>query len=296
MKKITFLFILAMISFVGKSQITLFEDSFEDYDDFIIEDIGDWTLIDGDGLQTYIIGEGADFENGGYVGSFIVFNPSAVATPLDSEDAWSARTGDKTINAFAAVPSQDGGATANDDRLITPRITLGSSGNTLSFWAKAPTDEFGPETFNLEISTTGTEAGDFFVILPNQSPAPEEWTEFVFNLDGFAGENIYVAIHYIGSDAYSLILDDFKVTTSTLSNTEFNTSNLDYFYNAGQLTIQSSFNLDNVSLYNVLGQEVLTQDLNSDKASVNVSSLSTGLYIAKVASGNQVNTFKFVKQ
>jgi hypothetical protein len=62
------------------------------------------------------------------------------------------------------------------------------------------------------------------------------------------------------------------------------------------LSIQANFNLDNVSLYNALGQEVLTQALNSDKASVNVSSLSTGLYIAKVASGDQVNTFKFVKQ
>jgi hypothetical protein len=62
------------------------------------------------------------------------------------------------------------------------------------------------------------------------------------------------------------------------------------------LSIQANFNLDNVSLYNALGQEVLTQDLNSNNASINVSSLSTGLYIAKVASGDQVNTFKFVKQ
>ena len=292
MKKITFLFLLAMISFVGKSQVTVFEDSFEDYDDFLIAGIGDWTLIDDDGLQTYSI-EGSTFTNQGYTGSFIVFNPSAVDAPLDGEDAWSARTGDKTINAFAGVP---GDVSANDDRLITPRITLGSSGNALSFWAKAPTDIYGLEIFDLEISTTGTDAGDFFLVLPNQSPESEEWTEFVFDLDAFAGEDIYIAIHYIASDVYSLILDDFKVTATTLSNTEFNTSNLDYFYNAGQLTIQSSFNLDNVSLYNALGQEVLTQDLGSDKASVNVSSLSTGLYIAKVASGDQVNTFKFVKQ
>jgi hypothetical protein len=295
MKKITFLFLLVMISFVSKSQVTVFEDSFEDYDDFIFADIGDWTLIDNDGLPTYSI-LGSNFTNQGYTASFIIFNPSEVEAPLDGEDAWSARTGDKTISAFAGVPSQDGGATANNDRLITPRITLGSSGNTVSFWAKEPTDEFGPEIFDLEISTTGTEAGDFFTYIPNQSPEAQEWTEFVFNLDGFAGEDIYIAIRHTASDVYSLILDDFKVTTSTLSNTEFNASNLDHFYKAGQLTIQSSFNLDNVSLYNALGQEVLTQDLNSDKASVNVSSLSTGLYIAKVASGDQVNTFKFVKQ
>jgi len=292
MKKITFLFIFAMISFVGKSQVTLFEDSFEDYDDFIIADIGDWTLIDGDGLPTYSI-SGSTFPNQGYTGSFIVFNPSAVDAPLDGDDAWSARTGDKTISAFAGVP---GDVSANDDRLITPQITLGSSGNTVSFWAKAPTDIYGPETFDLEISTTGTAATDFFAVLPNQSPQAEEWTEFVFDLDGFAGEDIYIAIHYTASDVYTLIIDDFKVTAATLSNTEFDASNLDHFYNAGQLTIQSSFNLDNVSLYNALGQEVLTKDLNSNNASVNVSSLSTGLYIAKVASGDQVNTFKFVKQ
>jgi hypothetical protein len=296
MKKITFLFILAMISFVGKSQInpdiTLFEDSFEDYQDFIFEDIGDWTFIDSDGLSTYSI-EGSTFPNQGYNGSFIIFNPSLVEAPLDESPAWSARTGDKTITAFAGVPVA---ATANDDRLISPQITLGSSGNNLSFWIKAPTDQYGLEFFNVEISTTGTAVGDFSPIASSLAPDPEVWSEVVVNLDEFALEDVYISIRYLASDAYALIIDDFKVTATTLSNTEFDASNLNHFYNAGQLTIQSSFNLDNVSLYNALGQEVLTQALNSDKASVNVSSLSTGLYIAKVASGDQVNTFKFVKQ
>ncbi|PKG42404.1 T9SS-dependent choice-of-anchor J family protein [Psychroflexus sp. MES1-P1E] len=281
-----------MISFVDKSQVTLFEDSFEDYDDFIISEIGDWTLIDGDGGNTYSI-EGSTFPNQGYIGSYIFFNPLQVDAPLDGDDAWSARTGDKIISAFAAVPTQ---VDANDDRLVSPQITLGSDGNTLSFWAKAPTDIYGPELFDLEISTTGTEAGDFFLVLPNQSPEAEEWTEFVFDLDGFAGENIYIAIRYKASDVYVLHIDDFSVTATTLSNESFEISDLTHFYRAGQLSIQSSFNLDNVSLFNTLGQEVLNKDLNPDNTSVNVSSLSTGLYIAKVASGDQVNTFKFVKQ
>jgi len=294
MKKITFLFILSLFAFIGHSQVTIFEDSFEDYDNFIISGIGEWTLDDGDGLPTYGF-QNNPFTNSGYTGSFIVFNPSATTTPLDTDPAWSARTGDKTINAFAGIPAQ-GGPSGNDDRLISPQITLGSSGNSLSFWAKAPTDEFGPETFNIEISTTGTDVSDFTAIESNLSPTAEEWEEFVVDLDNFAGEDVFISIHYVGSDAFSLIIDDFSVTATTLSNDSFEISELSHFYKAGQLNIQSSFDLDNVTLFNSLGQEVLTQNLDTNNAEINVSKLSTGLYIAKVSSGNQLKTFKFIKQ
>ena len=97
------------------------------------------------------------------------------------------------------------------------------------------------------------------------------------------GDNDYLAIDYV------------KVEAETLSNNQFKSIELSHFYKACQLTIQSSFDLDSLSLCNALGQEVLNKDLNSGNTSVNVSSLSTGLYLAKVASRDQMSAFKYLK-
>jgi hypothetical protein len=70
---------------------------------------------------------------------------------------------------------------------------------------------------------------------------------------------VYIVFrHFDCIDEDFLAIDYVKVEAETLSNNEFESIELSHFYKAGQLTIQSSFNLDNVSLYNALGQEVLT--------------------------------------
>ena len=63
--------------FALNAQTIIFEDDFESYDNFIIENVGDYTLVDLDGLPTYGF-NGVTFDNSGYVGSFIVFNSTAI--------------------------------------------------------------------------------------------------------------------------------------------------------------------------------------------------------------------------
>ncbi|WP_298136978.1 T9SS type A sorting domain-containing protein [Flavobacterium sp.] len=50
-----------------------------------------------------------------------------------------------------------------------------------------------------------------------------------------------------------------------------------------------------VSIYNLLGQEVMIKSVNSNQTLMDISNLSAGTYLVKVASGNEVKTVKVVK-
>ena len=80
MKKITLLAAL-FAGFAMNAQITIFEDDFESYDDFAIDNVGDWTLIDLDLLLTY--GYNAFSWRNQYAPiPFLVFNSTATSPPL----------------------------------------------------------------------------------------------------------------------------------------------------------------------------------------------------------------------
>lgn len=61
-----------------------------------------------------------------------------------------------------------------------------------------------------------------------------------------------------------------------------------------------NFSLDKeittVSIYNLLGQEVVSKSVNSNETSINVSDLAAGTYLVKVTSDNEVKTVKIIKQ
>ena len=76
MKKITLLAAF-FAAFAMNAQVTIWEENFESFDDFIIADIGDWSQIDVDLSVTYGSTD-FEFENEGYTGTAIVFNPTTM--------------------------------------------------------------------------------------------------------------------------------------------------------------------------------------------------------------------------
>lgn len=53
--------------------------------------------------------------------------------------------------------------------------------------------------------------------------------------------------------------------------------------------------MNSVSLYNMLGQHVVSQKLNNTKESVNISELQSGVYIATISIDGASKSFKIVK-
>ena len=291
--KIITLLAAVFVAFTMNAQVTIWEESFEDYEDFDIEILGayQWDL---DESLTY----GAlnfDFENEEYVGTAIVFNSSAMtdADPSDPQDRtiWNARTGEKGLYMIAAT------SLLNDDYIITPRIDLTSvNAAQFSFWAKSLTEDYGLERFHVLLSTTSSNYFDFTVELSDgELQAPLEYTEYSYDLSDYEGQMVYLAIHYVAQDSFVFQMDDFLVQGNILGIEDNLFNNFNHYITNNNLVMSASSSLENIQLYNLLGQEVFSKSLSNTNETINISSLDTGIYIAKVSIQGKSKSFKIVK-
>jgi hypothetical protein len=87
-------------------------------------------------------------------------------------------------------------------------------------------------------------------------------------------------------------------TDSQLSITDNNIETFSVYPNptSGILNIKSNEDVDNVTVYNLLGQNVASFDKNQIiDSSVNLSELSKGLYLVKITSGDKSQTIRVTK-
>ncbi|WP_054852081.1 M43 family zinc metalloprotease [Olleya sp. ITB9] len=222
------------ISLMAQGNTEIFNDGFETYTDFAITPVGGWTLIDNDGDSTYS-SDSSDFLNESYTGSFIVFNPSQT-TPA-SGTGWEPHTGNKGYYCFNSTGSVSG-TPLNDDYAITPQISLNGTNSQLSLWAKSLTNNYnGGERFKVEVSTTNTNATSFTTISPAPYTIPPlNWTEYIYDLSAYDGQDIYIAIHVVSADEFVFLLDDISVTADVTTN------------------VQTTENSGTVNQINILGQ------------------------------------------
>lgn len=166
-------------------------DSFESYESFGVDKAGDWTFYDGDKSTVYTI-NGVTVPNLPYTGSYIILDGSYQGL----NGSFAAHAGNKTLACFAA---QSG---ANDDWAISPE--LNGKAQTVSFYAKTYTAQYGNEAFDFFYSTTGNEPKDFLK-LGGDKKVPAEWTEYSYDVP--EGTK-YFAIRCVSEDQFIFMIDD----------------------------------------------------------------------------------------
>ncbi len=180
----------------------IFSDSFETYEDFLVDDFLPWTTFDGDGGQTWGM-EGVDWTNEYYTGSYMIFNPTQTTPPLDSD--YDAHTGVKYISCWDTVTAM----APNDDWLFTPLLAA-ESFTTVTLWARSLSDQYGLEDFEIGVSTTDTDPTSFLILQTNND-VPVAWTQYSVDLSGYSGQSIYVGFHCFSNDVFALFIDDVEV-------------------------------------------------------------------------------------
>ncbi|MCU0350138.1 MAG: T9SS type A sorting domain-containing protein, partial [Flavobacterium sp.] len=96
-----------------------------------------------------------------------------------------------------------------------------------------------------------------------------------------------------------LIIDNILLTVnSVLSTNSFDANSFKVYPNPAKnlLNIDSASNVQSVSVYNVIGQEVLNRTINSTNANLDISSLNTGVYVIRALIDGNVVTSKFIKE
>jgi len=100
----------------------------------------------------------------------------------------------------------------NDDWLISPAITVEESSHVLSWWAAS--QETSPdwlESYQVWISTSGTDLADFTDSVYGETSVPSEWSTHSVNLAPWYGETIYIAWRCTSWDDFILKVDDIHV-------------------------------------------------------------------------------------
>jgi len=192
----------------AQGELAYITDDFESYRPFTIDDVGDWTLYDGDGATTMVTPRiPVAYENQGAPMAFQVFNTTQSMTWVDEnmDGAFAPHSGEQ----YMAAPSADY-PFENDDWLITPR--LDGRAQTIKFWAKAAT--FDSEWINVLVSSTDAHH-DSFVKLGNEERiyVTEGWREYSFDVP--EGTR-YLAVRCIRRSVM-LMIDDFNYAPATTS-------------------------------------------------------------------------------
>lgn len=102
---------------------------------------------------------------------------------------------------------------------------------------------------------------------------------------------------YQNGNAY-LGFDDFDLTMKTLSSNNFSIEGFSFGPNPTRdhLKIKANTVLNHVSVYNILGKEVLNREVENIESNLDLSSLSNGVYLVKVTAGNTSESFKIIKK
>ncbi len=178
-------------------------DGAEDYRAFIINNVGDWKVVDVDGSLTYGISNGTgglmDYDNSGSAMAFQVFNPSLLG--LENSE-WATYAGDQMFVAFSDMDKQ------NDDWLISPELT--GKAHALSFYVNSASPLY-QETYEVLYSKTDTEL-DSFQVIASEAVAPFGWTPVTIELPAGAK---YFAIRCTSRDCYALFIDEITYASKS---------------------------------------------------------------------------------
>ena len=273
----------ASVNIIDPSSVDDYHVTFEECMDFTADfSPYNWITLDIDGIATWGW-DGFDFEGEGNPMGWLAFN-STVA----NSDPLIAYEGNKVAVAIASNGGQ------NNDWLISPQLSLGTD-SELNFWAKSYTSQYGLERLKVGISTTGNNPEDFtFISTDPYEELPTDYTEFNYDLSEYNGLDVYIAFQNISNDASISMIDniDINTTLTGIDNINFKTR----IYPNPANDVINIYNAEsaNISIFDIVGKLVMTENNITATQSINISNLTEGTYFVTINRNNSVETQKIV--
>ncbi len=113
----------------------------------------------------------------------------------------------------------------------------------------------------------------------------------------YDGQVVYLTFrHYDTIDENSVIIDDV-VVDGILSVGDESFSGFRYFVDSNNL-LQLSANepLESISLYNIVGQQIISQKLSNTTETIDLSALNSGVYVATITINGQRKSVKIIRR
>lgn len=293
MKKIIFFIIVVLSAVVVKGQTISFEESegYElgsidgqgnwqaDYDFFTVSDSkasdGDWSLMLGKDENNVI-------DPGFILGPVdILDNPIATGTYKISSDIYicPCQEGMNSQFAFFIADLQDGNLAPFGQIVIVDSTAVIVEGSDPMASAEVIEGAWNNLEFKLDF-----DSGDIEYYVNEDLVYSSQFTGSLQAIAFFTdGVKKFYVDHILGEADIDMGIKDFQV------------AELSHYNRDNQLYLEGQSQIGEVAIYNLLGQQVITHMIDATSGSIDLSSLSTGVYITKVAVNGQSKSFKFAK-
>lgn len=175
----------------------------------------------------------------------------------------------------------------------------------MDYWIPATTDLTG-KVLNPKLSNHAAMAGETNALLLTNLPTVNgSWVSLDVALSTFTPQGSPASLNrekikefLITSNLGTVYVDNIYLHNNTvLSNESFTASKVNMYPNPSNniVNINSIENIDSVTVMNVLGQIVMTKEVNSNNFALDVSELKTGQYFLNLSSNNSRVVKKLIK-
>lgn len=170
--------------------------------------IGDWTVYTPS--SDYVYGaQNVTFENDNEPQAWTVFNPSIAGT------SWTPHSESQFMISFCDAGDENGeNIQTTDHWLISPELS--GNAQTISFWERIITTNYGNETYEVLASSTDNNPASFSSVQSINSNTTT-WTQRTVTLP--AGTK-YFAIHHTSYDIFGVMIDDVTYEISNVVETQ----------------------------------------------------------------------------
>lgn len=213
-------------------------------------------------------------------------------------------------NSETTVGNNNAARTVHLYRPIT--IPAGATNIILSFKYKQEVSDFAGTTYydyitvatgtdtptNTNVFTTGT---NHFGPFPNVD-VPTFATQTVTLPNSLAGTTTNLVFTFISDDVnprgFGAIDDVSLVYTPDLSTNAVAKNPIVFYPNPVKniLHLSNTEDIESISIFNTLGQMVMTKEIKASEGTADVSALASGNYIVKVKTQNATQSIKIIKQ
>lgn len=211
-------------------------------------------------------------------------------------------SGASAINTLekSLVFNFDNSDTSSEFILVSPNLSNLKAGiNHLSFYCAA----FKGCTVEIGTLSSNTNSAVFNVLKTIDVPAEVKTPITVFDeFKNYTGDDTFIGIKPLVSGIYrSVTIDDLSWNDTTilpvLGNEEFKLSDLNFYPNPVKdiLNINYRNNINNITVYNLLGQELISKPVSSNNVNIDLSNLTNGSYLVKIVSENGIHNLKIIK-
>ena len=187
--------------------------------------------------------------------------------------------------------------TASGDYLFTPEASECATTQTLSIVINEATN--APTGVETQDFNGGDTLSDFVVMGEGIKwyDAPTEGNE-LSSTDLIVAGAIYYASQTT-ADGCGESPERLKIIAGVdLANATFDRTTFNYYPNPVNdfLTVTSSEKFDSITVFNLLGQQLITKKVNSTSYKVDLSNLASGTYLIHAVSGKNSRAFKVIKK